>query len=101
MVGGEPAPRLPLGWLKISVVGAGAIGLSTAVAPRERGHRVAIQSAAAPADTVSAVAGATWFPYQVDPPERASSMRAYPAGAGHESASRGYTDSSSATMWSG
>jgi D-amino-acid oxidase len=57
--------------MRISVVGAGVIGLSTAIRLRQAGHRVTIRTAAPPAETTSAVAGATWFPYKVDPPERA------------------------------
>ncbi|WP_028933310.1 FAD-dependent oxidoreductase [Pseudonocardia spinosispora] len=57
--------------MDVSVVGAGVIGLSTAIVLRDSGYRVRVLAAAGPADTTSAVAGATWFPYKVEPPDRA------------------------------
>jgi D-amino-acid oxidase len=56
--------------MDVTVVGAGIIGLTTALVLEERGHRVRVVAAARRADTTSAVAGAVWFPYKVGPPHR-------------------------------
>ncbi|HET7500444.1 MAG TPA: FAD-dependent oxidoreductase [Kofleriaceae bacterium] len=56
--------------MQITVVGAGVIGLSTALALEEHGHHVRVIAAATEDDTTSAVAGASWFPYRVGPPDR-------------------------------
>ena len=52
-----------------TVVGAGIIGLTTALVLEERGVRVRIVAAAAGDDTTSAVAGAIWHPFLAEPPE--------------------------------
>ena len=54
--------------MQITVVGAGVIGLTTALAFEERGHTVRIIAAATGAQTTSDVAGAVWFPYRAGPP---------------------------------
>ncbi len=54
----------------VIVVGGGVIGLTTAVTLAERGggrRRVRVWARDAPADTVSAVAGALWWPYRIEP----------------------------------
>lgn len=56
--------------MHVTVVGAGVIGLTTALTLEEHGHRVRVVAAARGADTTSAVAGAVWFPYRVGPPHR-------------------------------
>jgi D-amino-acid oxidase len=56
--------------MDVTVVGAGIIGLTTALVLEERGHRVRVVAAARRADTTSAIAGAVWFPYKVGPPHR-------------------------------
>jgi len=48
------------------VVGAGVSGLTTGVCLAEAGRRVRIRTAAPPAETTSAVAGALWEPYLVE-----------------------------------
>jgi D-amino-acid oxidase len=53
--------------MEVTVVGAGVIGLSTALALEEHGHTVRIVAAASGAATTSAVAGAVWFPYRAGP----------------------------------
>ena len=50
----------------VIVVGGGIIGLTAAMRIRERGASVAIWSPADPADTVSAVAAAVWYPTRTD-----------------------------------
>lgn len=55
---------------RITVVGAGVIGLTTALELAAAGHDVTVISAAPPAATTSAVAGAVWFPYHAGPPDR-------------------------------
>lgn len=54
--------------MQITVVGAGVIGLTTALALEEHGHAVRIIAAATGAQTTSDVAGAVWFPYRAGPP---------------------------------
>ena len=49
------------------VIGAGVIGLSTAVRLREAGWRVRVRAAEPPERTTSAVAAALWYPYRVGP----------------------------------
>ncbi|MBV9774066.1 MAG: FAD-binding oxidoreductase [Gemmatimonadetes bacterium] len=52
------------------VVGAGVIGLSTAIRLQERGWRVRVWTADDPRDTVSCVAAAIWYPFRAYPAER-------------------------------
>lgn len=54
----------------VVVVGAGVIGLTTAVGLAETGHRVDVVAAEPPRATTSAVAGALWGPWLVEPRER-------------------------------
>jgi len=49
------------------VIGAGVIGLTTAVRLREAGWRVHVRAAEPPERTTSAVAAAMWYPYRVGP----------------------------------
>jgi D-amino-acid oxidase len=54
-----PRPR------HITVVGAGVVGLTTALEFQRRGHRVTVVAEHVNERTVSAVAGAVWLPFQV------------------------------------
>jgi D-amino-acid oxidase len=54
----------------VVVVGAGVTGLSCAVRLLEAGHRVDVLARDLPLETVSAVAGAFWYPYRALPQER-------------------------------
>ena len=56
--------------MDITVVGAGVIGLTTALVLEERDHRVRVVADKLGDATTSAVAAAVWFPYRVGPPER-------------------------------
>ncbi|MFF0434103.1 NAD(P)/FAD-dependent oxidoreductase [Streptomyces sp. NPDC004327] len=51
----------------VIVVGGGVIGLTAAVRLAERGLRVRVWSREAVAQTTSAVAGALWWPYRIEP----------------------------------
>ncbi|MFV5992122.1 FAD-dependent oxidoreductase [Streptomyces sp. NPDC056231] len=53
----------------VIVVGGGIIGLTTALVLAERGHRVRVWSREPAAATTSAVAGALWWPYRIEPEE--------------------------------
>ncbi|WP_367319527.1 FAD-dependent oxidoreductase [Streptomyces sp. HUAS ZL42] len=55
----------------VVVVGGGVIGLTTAVVLAERGRRVRVWTRDPVERTTSAVAGALWWPYHIDPVERA------------------------------
>lgn len=48
---------------RITVIGAGVIGLSTAHELASAGHQVTVIHDQDPLETVSAVAAAIWFPY--------------------------------------
>ena len=54
----------------VVVLGAGVIGLTTALVLQERGASVEVWHRDDPADTVSAVAGAIWYPVLAEPRER-------------------------------
>ncbi|MFF5826692.1 FAD-dependent oxidoreductase [Streptomyces bacillaris] len=54
----------------VIVVGSGVIGLTTAVTLAERGLRVRVWSRDPAGATTSAVAGALWWPYRIEPAER-------------------------------
>ncbi|MDQ0792705.1 FAD-dependent oxidoreductase [Streptomyces sp. B1I3] len=51
----------------VIVVGGGVSGLTTALLLAERGHRVRVWSRDAASATTSAVAGALWWPYRIEP----------------------------------
>ena len=53
--------------MKITVIGSGVTGLTTAIALQEAGHEVQIFTKDLPEATVSAVAGAIWMPFHVEP----------------------------------
>ncbi len=55
---------------EVLVVGAGVIGLTTALVLQERGWSVEVWTKDDPADTVSAVAGAIWYPFLAQPRDR-------------------------------
>ncbi len=55
---------------RVTVVGAGVIGLSCAVRLLEAGHRVDVLARDLPLETTSAVAAAIWYPYRAWPRER-------------------------------
>ncbi|MEV4439918.1 FAD-dependent oxidoreductase [Streptomyces sp. NPDC049577] len=59
-----------MGW-DVIVVGAGVAGLTSAVVLAERGLRVGVWTGEPPVETTSAVAGALWWPYRVEPREAA------------------------------
>ena len=54
---------------EVAVIGAGVVGLTTAVVLQEAGHRVRVVAAERPERTTSAAAGALWYPFEVGPPE--------------------------------
>jgi D-amino-acid oxidase len=55
---------------KTIVVGAGVIGLTSAIRLQEAGFAVRIVTRERPTVTTSAVAAAVWYPYEVHPKER-------------------------------
>lgn len=56
--------------MRVTVIGGGIIGLTTALALREAGHEVAVVAADTSARITSFAAGAVWFPFHAEPPER-------------------------------
>lgn len=54
----------------VRVVGGGVMGLTTALVLAREGHRVRVVSAEPASRTTSAVAGALWWPYRIEPLER-------------------------------
>jgi D-amino-acid oxidase len=63
--------------MEVTVVGAGVIGLTTALALEEHGHAVRVVTAAFGETTTSAVAGAVWFPYRAGPPAKVARWAAH------------------------
>jgi D-amino-acid oxidase len=61
---------------QVTVVGAGVVGLTAAVALTEAGHDVRVMAATTGDATTSAVAGAIWLPFQAGPPDRVNAWAA-------------------------
>src|SRR4051794_6814553 len=55
---------------RVTVVGAGVVGLSCALRLLEAGHRVDVLARELPRETTSAAAAAIWSPYRAWPQER-------------------------------
>ena len=55
---------------RVIVVGAGIVGLTSAVRLLDAGHRVDVVARDLPLETTSAVAAALWYPYLASPRER-------------------------------
>ena len=70
--------------MRTVVVGAGVVGLSTAVRLREAGIEADVVAREDPQETTSAVAAALWYPYRALPAERVTawSAQTYSALAG-------------------
>jgi len=63
--------------VQITVVGAGVVGLTTALVLEEHGHDVRIVAMDVEQRITSAVAGAVWFPYKAGPPARVAAWAAH------------------------
>ena len=59
---------------RITVIGAGVIGLTCAHELAEAGHEVTVVADRSPGDTVSTVAGGLWFPYRSEKSELADHL---------------------------
>ncbi|MFT3700473.1 MAG: FAD-dependent oxidoreductase [Kofleriaceae bacterium] len=62
--------------MEVTIVGAGVIGLTTALALEQRGYRVRILAAAKHDAITSWVAGAVWFPYRAGPATKVNAWSA-------------------------
>ena len=62
--------------MRATVVGAGVVGLTTAVCLREAGIAADVVAREEPQDTTSAVAAALWYPYRALPQERVTAWSA-------------------------
>ena len=82
LAGARPAARAPArrargpGGVRAVVVGAGVVGLTTAVRLREAGIDADVVARDEPPDTTSAVAAALWYPYRALPAERVTAWSA-------------------------
>ncbi len=56
--------------MRVTVVGAGVSGLTTAVVLQRAGHEVRVIAREKGVDTTSGAAGAVWYPFRCDPPDR-------------------------------
>jgi D-amino-acid oxidase len=57
--------------MRVEVLGAGVVGLTTAIALCQDGHQVTVRAAATGEATTSSVAAALWYPYLAAPAEAA------------------------------
>jgi D-amino-acid oxidase len=57
--------------MRVLVIGAGVIGLTVGVRLAESGHEVHLLARELPLETTSSVAAALWYPYLINPVERA------------------------------
>ena len=64
--------------MRVIVVGAGVIGLSSALRLAEHGHDVAVLARDLPPETTSAVAAALWYPYHALPRDAVTAGRPRP-----------------------
>ena len=62
--------------VRVTVVGAGVVGLSCAVRLLEAGHDVAVLARDLPLETTSSVAAALWYPYRALPQDRVAAWAA-------------------------
>ena len=62
--------------MRITVVGAGVVGLTCALVLEEHGHDVRVVASATGDATTSAVAGAMWFPYRAGPRDKVTAWAA-------------------------
>ena len=82
LAGARPAARAPARRargavaVRAIVVGAGVVGLTTAVCLREAGIAADVVAREEPQDTTSAVAAALWYPYRALPQERVTAWSA-------------------------
>ena len=70
--------------MRVTVVGAGVVGLTAALRCAEAGHDVAVLARDLPLETTSAVAGGLWYPYRASPQERVTAW----ARAGYDELAR-------------
>lgn len=70
--------------MRVTVVGAGIVGLVAAVRLAEAGHRVRVVAAEPPERTTSAVAAALWYPYRAFPEHQVTGWSA----GGHQRLAR-------------
>jgi len=63
--------------MRVTVVGAGVVGLTCAVRLAESSHAVSVVTAAEPAGTTSAVAAALWYPFRAGPVEAVTRWAAH------------------------
>ncbi len=61
---------------RVTVVGAGVVGLTCAIRLLEAGHRVDVVARDLPRETTSAVAAALWYPYRALPQDRVTGWSA-------------------------
>lgn len=73
----DAAVNLPKKQLDALVVGAGVIGLVTALRLRQQGMHVEVWTRDDPFETTSAVAGAIWYPFLAEPRDRVAEWSAF------------------------
>jgi D-amino-acid oxidase len=61
---------------RVTVVGAGVVGLSCAVRLAESGHRVDVLARDLPRETTSVIAAALWYPYKALPEDKVTAWGA-------------------------